>query len=122
MAAAFGPGPWEAFGIELARLSHRVLLVGSGLALDDVGSAPDAAQQKSWNWRSIFGGVGRVAGLYPLEVTAMTAATSYTGTVVAGGAAFYRLSVPANSTATVSLGGQSGTAASTLRLVIVRTK
>ena len=92
------------------------------LALDDVAGAPASAQQKSWNWRSIYGGAGGVAGLYPLSVTPMGNATSYTGTVVAGGAAFYKLSVPANGTATLSLGGPSGAATSNLQLVIVRTK
>ena len=103
-------------------VQNRIRDWAVSLALDDVASAPDAAQQKSWNWRSIYGGVGNVAGLYPLQVTAMTGATSYNGTVVAGGAAYYKLSVPANSTATLSLAGQSGAAASNLQLVIVRTK
>ena len=39
VAAAFGPGPWEAFGKELARLSHRLLLAASAAAL---GAAMDA--------------------------------------------------------------------------------
>ena len=103
-------------------VQSRIRDWAASLALDDVASAPEAIQQKSWNWRSIYGGAGGVAGLYPVQVTAMTSATSYTGTVVAGGAAYYRLSVPANGTATLSLGGASGGAASNLQLVIVRTK
>jgi hypothetical protein len=103
-------------------IQSRIRDWAASLALDDVASAPEAIQQKSWNWRSVFGGVGNVSGLYPVQVTAMTSATSYTGMVVAGGAAYYRLSVPANGTATLSLGGPSGGAASNLQLVIVRTK
>jgi hypothetical protein len=40
--------------------------------------------------------------------------------VVPGGSAFFLFGVPANGTATLSLGGQSGAAASNLQLVIVR--
>jgi hypothetical protein len=91
------------------------------LAVDDLPNAPDVAQQKSWNWRSVYGGPSGASALYPLQVTTMTNATSYDGTVIAGGSAFYKLFVPANSIATLTLGGQSG-AASNLQLVIVRTK
>jgi hypothetical protein len=91
------------------------------LAVDDLPGAPEVSQQKSWNWRSVYGGATGAAGLYPLQVTTMTNATSYAGTVVAGGSAYYKLYVPANGTATLSLSGQSG-AASNLQLVIVRTK
>jgi hypothetical protein len=98
-------------------------------ALDDVAVASAEFQQKSWNWHSIFaGGTDTTSAytvspsLYPLQVTAMTAATSYTGTVVSGGSAFYTFSVPANGTATLTLGDQSGAALSNLQLVIVRTK
>jgi hypothetical protein len=59
---------------------------------------------------------------YPLTVTPMANATSYSGAVVAGGSAYYRLSVAANDSASISLGGQSGAAGSNLQLVIVRTK
>jgi hypothetical protein len=92
------------------------------LALDDIPGASTELQQKSWNWRSVYGGSTGAAGLYPLQVTTMNSGTSYTGTVVAGGAAFLKILVPASGTATLSLGGQSGAAASNLQLVIVRTK
>jgi hypothetical protein len=48
--------------------------------------------------------------------------SSYTGAVVPGGASHYAFEVPANGTATLSLGNQSGAASSNLQLVIVRTK
>jgi hypothetical protein len=91
------------------------------LAVDDLPNAPDVAQQKSWNWRSVYGGPSGASALYPLQVTTMANATSYNGNVIAGGSAFLKLFVPANSIATLTLGGQSG-AASNLQLVIVRTK
>ncbi|HEV7993960.1 MAG TPA: hypothetical protein VGP25_19180 [Gemmatimonadaceae bacterium] len=92
------------------------------LATDDFAATGPELQQRSWNWRYVFAGSEGVSVFYPLKVTPMTTATSYTGTVVAGGSSYYRLSVPANSTATLSLGGQSGAAGSNLQLVIVRTK
>ena len=53
----------------------------------------------------------------------MTPATpSYSGAVVPGGSAYFTFAVPANGTATLTLSGQSGAAASNLQLVIVRTK
>jgi hypothetical protein len=94
-------------------------------AVDDAPSTSVSAElsQKSWNWHSIFGGIDAIAALYPLPVTAMTPATpSYSGAVVPGGSAYFTFAVPANGTATLTLSGQSGAAASNLQLVIVRTK
>ena len=91
--------------------------------MDDAPSAPAELSQKSWNWRSIFGGVDGIAALYPLPLTAMSPSTStYPGAAVPGGAAFYSFTVPVDGTATLTLGGQSGAAGSNLQLVIVRTK
>ena len=91
--------------------------------MDDAASASTELSQKSWNWRSIFGGVDGIAALYPLPVTAMSPTTStYPGSVVPGGSAFYSFTVPTGGTATLTLGGQSGAASSNLQLVIVRTK
>jgi hypothetical protein len=91
--------------------------------VDDVAAASSELQQKSWNFHSIFGGIDGIAALYPLSVTGMSPGTStYSGSVVAGGADFYSFTVPANGTATLTLGGQSGAAGSNLQLVIVRTK
>jgi hypothetical protein len=53
----------------------------------------------------------------------MAASTStYGGTVVPGGSAFFDFTVPANDSASFTLDGQAGSAASNLQLVIVRTK
>ena len=91
--------------------------------LDDAPSASAELSQKSWNWHSIFGGIDGLSALYPLPATAMSPATpTYTGTVVPGGSAYYKFTVPASGTATLTLDGQSGAPGSNLQLVIVRTK
>jgi hypothetical protein len=93
------------------------------LAVDDLPVAPEVSQQKSWNWRSVYGGVTASQALFPLQVTHMSPATSsYSGTLVQGGSAFYNFRVPPNGTATFTLDGQSGAAGSNLQLVIVRTE
>jgi hypothetical protein len=92
-------------------------------AVDDVQGVAAELQQKSWNWHSIFGGVTASPALYPLPVTHMSASTStYAGSVVPGGSAFFNFTVAANDTATLTLDGQAGATASTLQLVIVRTQ
>jgi len=92
-------------------------------AVDDVQGVAPELQQKSWNWRSIFGGVTASPALYPLPVTHMSASTSsYAGSVVPGGSAFFDFTVAANDTATFTLDGQAGAPASGLQLVIVRTQ
>lgn len=91
-------------------------------ALDDAPGAPVELQQKSWNWRNLYAGISGTTGLYPLPITTMSAGTSYPGIIIAGGSSYYRLAVPPNGSATLTLGGQSGAAGSNLQLVIVRTK
>ena len=92
------------------------------LGTDDAAATGPELQQRSWNWRFIFAGSEGVSVFYPLTVTPMTTATSYTGTLAAGGSGYYRLAVAANDSASITLGGQSGAAGSNLQLVIVRTK
>jgi hypothetical protein len=91
--------------------------------IDDSPNASAELSQRSWNWHSVFGGPDGTAALYPLPVNGMSPATStYGGTVVAGGAAYYSFTVPADGTATLNLSGQAGATGSNLQLVIVRTK
>jgi hypothetical protein len=89
-------------------------------AVDDAASVPVAPefQQLSWNWHSIFTSTN---GSYPLTVQALVNGVGASGTVVAGGAAFFKLAVPANGTATISLASQAS-AASSLQLLLVKTK
>ncbi len=89
-------------------------------AVDDVAAPATQYQQRSWNWHSIFPGLG--GGPYPLLIPAISGSASLTGSVVAGGAAYYRINVPANRTTTVSLGAPAGATNPNLQLVIVRTK
>ena len=91
-------------------------------AVDDVAAPSTQYQQRSWNWHSIFPGLTVPSTGYPLLVTTLSTNANVTGaTVVAGGAAFYRIVVPASGTVTVTLGG-SGTSNPNLQLVAVRTK
>lgn len=92
------------------------------IGTDDAAATGPELQQPSWHWRYIFAGSEGVSVFYPLTVTPMATATSYTGALSAGGSAYYRLSVAANDSASITLGGQSGAAGSNLQLVIVRTK
>ena len=92
-------------------------------AIDDSPGASPEQSQKSWNWHSVFGGVDALPALYPLQVTSLSPTQStYTGSVVPGGASHYAFVVPASDTATLTLSGQSGAASGNLQLVIVRTK
>ena len=92
-------------------------------AVDDKPVTSGELSQPSWNWHSIFAGAQSLPALYPLPLLGMTPANgTYTGTVVPGGSAHFLFGVPANGTATLSLGDASGSAASNLQIVIVRTK
>lgn len=86
-------------------------------AVDDVAATTPALQQPSWNWHSIFTGL---YGAYPLQTPRMEDGASYSGSVVAGGAAYYQFSVPSGANAVISLGGTSRTGGSHLQLVVVR--
>jgi hypothetical protein len=87
-------------------------------AVDDVAVTAPELQQPSWNWHSLY---TTLNGSYPLRVQAMTDGASNSGSVVAGGTAFFRLTVPPDGTANVALGDQSATATN-LQLVVVRTR
>jgi hypothetical protein len=87
-------------------------------ALDDLAVTAPELQQPSWNWHSIY---TTLDGRYPLRVQAMTDGATSSGSVVAGGSAFFRLTVPPDGTANVSLADRSATAGN-LQLVVVRTR
>ena len=88
-------------------------------AVDDVAPVPQELTQPSWNWHSIF---PVLYTTYPLKYQGMSDGASYTGTVAGGGAAYYKLFVPASGSATITLGGQSAASGSHLQLVVVRTQ
>ena len=88
-------------------------------AVDDIVSAAAELQQPSWNWHSIY---VTLSGAYPLTLAALANGGTASGTIVAGGAAYYRLGVPAGGSATLSLSDPSPTTAANLQLVVVRTR
>jgi hypothetical protein len=87
-------------------------------ATDDLATTVPEFQQPSWNWHNIYPALD--GGAYPLPVQAMGNGTAYSGTLVAGGSAFFKLGVSATGTATITLATQSGAAGSNLQLVLVR--
>jgi hypothetical protein len=94
-------------------------------AVDDVSSlVSDQFLQKSWNWRSIYSVLcnARVNCPYPLPVRIMTVATPLSGTIVSGGAAFFRLAVPAGATSTITVSSSTTSTAPGLKLLVIRTK
>ncbi len=78
--------------------------------------------QLSWNWHSVYSALCQTQPCaYPLSVTTMIAGTTYTGSVLSGGAKHFKFAVPAGGNATITVTSTSPAAAS-LKLLIVRTK
>ena len=91
-------------------------------AIDDVAAPSTQYQQRSWNWHSIFPGLTVPASPYPLFVQTITTNAVVTGaSVTAGGAAFYKVSVPAGGSANFAL-STGTTPVASVQLVVVRTK
>lgn len=88
-------------------------------AVDDVAATEVVLQQPSWNWHSIY---TTLDGSYPLQLPSLVDATTYSGSLVAGGAAYYRFAVTGESTASITLGGASRAGGSHVQLVVVRTR
>jgi hypothetical protein len=73
---------------------------------DYVSAVPAELTQPSWNYRSIFPALSGANGTYPLKVNLLsTTGTSATasGSLIGGSSAFYRFSIPAGSTAELTL-------------------
>jgi hypothetical protein len=74
---------------------------------DDVVSGESVDfTQPSWNWHSIYPALG-TGGPYPLKVTGLTTSGA-SGLVIPGGTTYYRFSVAANATASITLTSASG--------------
>ena len=88
------------FGSDLAskvrdwNVSHYTDDVTSGLATEHL--------QPSWDWHSIFKALAGAGKAYPLDVKTLSAGAA-SGTLIGGSAAYYRFSIPANTTATLTL-------------------
>jgi hypothetical protein len=71
--------------------------------MDDlVSGMPAEFSQPSWHWHSLYKALAGLGKPYPLEVKTLTGGAA-TGTVLGGTADYYRFSVPANATATITL-------------------
>ena len=91
-------------------------------AIDDVAAPSTQYQQRSWNWHSLYPGLTVPASPYPLFIQSLpTTAVVGDATVTAGGASFYKVSVPANTSANFTL-GTGTTPVTSMQLVVVRTK
>ncbi|MEP6617956.1 MAG: hypothetical protein ABJE47_01525 [bacterium] len=91
-------------------------------AIDDVAAPATQFQQRSWNWHSIYPNLGAGGSPYPLLVQPLGTNGIATGAVVAGGATYFKLSIPSNGSVTVSLTAPAGATGSNLQLIAVRTK
>jgi len=109
LQAAFGADP---------NLWLRDFVVANYVDDAVAGIAPEH-QHPSWNYRSVFGGLGG----FPLGTRPLTNGTplvlSYSR---GGGAAYARFSVPANGTATFSIQSGGATPPSTTTFSLIRTK
>ena len=91
-------------------------------AIDDVAAPSTQYQQRSWNWHSIFPQQNVLTTSYPLFAQPLsTSAVVTDASVSAGGAAFYKVTVPANGAATFTL-NTGTTPNANVQLVVVRTK
>ena len=75
--------------------------------------------QPSWNWHSIFPALGSAGAAYPLSVAGLPS-TGASGSAIPGGASYYRFSVAANATASLSLTTGAGAAPAIVQGVVVR--
>ncbi len=84
---------------------------------DAVSGVAATYTQPSWNYRSVYGGLGG----FPLTVTPLSNATPFTRTLTAGGSTWYfRAGVPASGTATFQLSAPTATAP--VSVSVLRTK
>ena len=83
---------------------------------DDLAGVPPVHTQPSWNFRNVFPALSGANSSYPLKVDVLNAGSA-TGTLIAGSAAYYRFSIPANATATITVTG-----APQIQAVVVRVR
>jgi hypothetical protein len=69
---------------------------------DAVSGVPAEHLQASWHFHGIFKALSGSGAAYPLDVRTLTGGAA-SGTLIGGAAAYYRFSIPANTTATLTL-------------------
>lgn len=88
-------------------------------AVDDVVmTSSRKLQQPSWNWHNLYPAL--FGGSYPLQMPQMADGSTYSASVIAGGAAYYQFRVESGTSATLTLGGASRAGGSHVQLVVVR--
>ena len=110
------PNLKQVFGVNLGAMLRDWSV--SNYADDIVSGVTTDFTQPSWNWHSIYPALG-TNSTYPLPVNSLVAATT-SGSVIPGGAAYYRFSVAASATGTVTLTRSTGAAGGPLQGVLVR--
>jgi hypothetical protein len=58
--------------------------------------------QPSWHWHSIFKALAGTGKAYPLDAPTLTGGAA-SGSLIGGAAAYYRFSIPANTSASITL-------------------
>jgi hypothetical protein len=82
---------------------------------DLVTGAPVELTQPSWNFHDIFPGLTGTGQTYPLKVDALSSAGA-TGSLIGGAAAYYRFSIPAGTTANLTLTAPGPVSARVIRI------
>lgn len=93
------PNLQAVFGADIASKVHDWNV--SHYTDDVVPGLPAEHTQPSWNWHGIFKATSQ-SKTYPLQVKTLTAGST-SGTLIGGAAAYYRFSVPAGTSATITL-------------------
>jgi hypothetical protein len=89
----------------------------SQYADDATAGASTTFSQPSWNWHSIFAALGSRGGSFPLPASPLTA-SGVSGSVIAGGSAYYRFAVPVGGSSSITL--TAGAGASPVSGVVLR--
>jgi hypothetical protein len=82
---------------------------------DLVSGAPVEFTQPSWNFHDIYPGLSGTGNTYPLKVDALSSAGA-TGSLIGGAAAYYRFSIPAGTTANLTLTAPGPVSARVIRV------
>jgi hypothetical protein len=82
---------------------------------DLVTGVPVELTQPSWNFHNIFPGLSGTGNTYPLKVDALSSAGA-TGSLIGGAAAYYRFSIPAGTTANLTLTAPGPVSARVIRV------